>query len=179
MATFTAVVTAHADRENLVRALRLLQRQTKIPDEIIALCSKIDLGGLQEDFPEVRFTEEPDLSDWGHDKRAKGLDLATSEYIAWINHDDSYENQFVEKMMASADVGADVVYCGWSKNSNPTFAGTISTSGNFVARTSYAREAGYTDRHYEADATFIDRLAKLGGKIEFVPEVLYHHNTII
>lgn len=178
MATFTAVVIAHADRENLVRVLGSLEKQTRKADETIALCSDIDIDGLQENFPSVKFHIEPDRSDWGHEKRAKGLDLATSEYIAWFNHDDTYHKTFIERMMVPADAGASVVYCGWSKNAYPFFGKYQCTSGNFIANVRYARTAGYHDRHYEADATFIDELAKLGGKIDFVSEVLYHHNII-
>lgn len=178
MASITVVVTAHANSDGLVRTLESLGNQTQKPDEIIALCSEIDLEGIWQRFPWVRFYEEPNLNDWGHGKRAKGLDLATSDYIAWFNDDDSYDKEFIFQMMELASAGADVVYCGWSKIHRPSFALGQSTSGNYIARTSYARRAGYTDRHYEADGTFINRLAELGGKIEFVPKVLYFHNEV-
>lgn len=172
------MVIAHADRENLIRMLKSLDRQTHKPDETIALCSDIDLDGLQETFPSVKFQIEPNLSDWGHEKRAKGLDLATSDYISWFNHDDSYHYTFIEKMMEAASSGVDVAYCGWNKNAYPSFGKFQCTSGNFIANVKYARSAGYEDRHYEADSTFIEKLSGLGGKIKFVPEVLYHHNVV-
>jgi GT2 family glycosyltransferase len=178
MASITVVVTAHADSANLVRTLESLGQQSQKPDEIIALCSEIDLEGIWQQFPWVRFYKEPNLNDWGHHKRAKGLDLATSEYIAWFNHDDSYDQTFILQMMKVASSGADVVFCGWNKNSAPSFSSGQSTSGNYIAKASYARSAGYTDRHYEADGTFINRLAALGGKIEFLPKVLYSHNEV-
>jgi GT2 family glycosyltransferase len=178
MASITVVVTAHADLANLVRTLESLGQQTQKPDEIIALCSEIDLEGIWQQFPWVRFYEEPNLNDWGHDKRAKGLDLATSEYTAWFNHDDSYSKDFILDMMEAASSGADVVFCGWNKNYKPFFTLGQSTSGNYIAKTTYARSAGYTDRHYEADGTFINRLAALGGKIEFLPKLLYFHNEV-
>jgi len=178
MASITVVVTAHADLENLVRILGSLGKQTQKPDEIIALCSEIDLEEIWKQFPWVRFYREPNLNDWGHDKRAKGLDLATSEYITWFNHDDSYEQTFIQEMMEVASNGADVVFCGWSKNSTPAFSANNSTSGNYIVKTTYARSAGYTDRHYEADGTFINRLSELRGKIEFVAKVLYFHNEV-
>lgn len=178
MASITVVVTAHADSENLVRTLESLGNQTQKPDEIIALCSEINLEGIWQRFPWIRFYEEPNLSDWGHAKRAKGLDLATSEYITWFNHDDSYDKTFIQEMMESASDDADVVYCGWNKIPTPSFVASQSTSGNFIAKTTYARQAGYLDRHYEADGTFINRLASLGGKIEFLPKVLYFHNEV-
>jgi GT2 family glycosyltransferase len=155
-----------------------LGKQTQNPDEIIALCSEIDLEGIWQKFPWVRFYEEPNLNDWGHDKRAKGLSLATSKYTTWFNHDDSYDENFIKEMIDQASNDADVVYCGWSGNPHPSFCHSSSTSGNYIAKTIYARQAGYTDRHYEADGTFINRLANLGGKIEFLPKVLYFHNEV-
>lgn len=178
MATFTAIVTAHADAAGMVRTVDALLAQSRKPDEIIVLASDIDLEAARKRYTGATFYAEPNLNDWGHDKRAKGLDLATSEYTTWFNHDDSYDKDFILDMMESASNGADVVYCGWSKSATPSFSFGSSTSGNYIAKTSYARRAGYTDRHYEADGTFINRLAALGGTITFLPKVLYFHNEV-
>ena len=179
MATFTAVVTAHKDESGLRRVISdLLTWQVRKPNEIIALASEIDLTSLRKEFPSVTFHEEPNKEDWGHDKRAKGLDLASGDYIAWFNHDDSYNPDFIEQMMREAENGADVVYCGWSGNSNPEFKASNSTSGNYIVRTQVGRNAGYGDRHYEADGTFINRIAALNPTIKFVNRVLYYHNEV-
>ena len=116
MATLTAIVTAHEDEQNLRRILRDLHEwQVRKADEIIALASDIDLTALRSEFPKVRFYEEPNLGDWGHAKRAKGLDLATSDYAGWFNHDDSYHPDYILDMMRLAESGNDVVYCGGLK----------------------------------------------------------------
>lgn len=178
MATFTAIVTAHADEVGMVRTVEALLSQSRRPDEVIVLASDIPLEIARKRFTEASFYEEPNLNDWGHDKRAKGLDLATSDYTGWFNHDDSYDRTYIEKMMAEAEAGSDVVFCGWSKSSTPAFRLGSSTSGNYIARTSYARKVGYKDRHYEADGTFINGLADNGGKVTRVQEVLYFHNEV-
>jgi hypothetical protein len=155
-----------------------LTAQTRKPDEIIVLASNIDLSRVSKRFPSVRFIREENKSDWGHDKRAKGLDLATSDYVGWFNHDDSYSKTYVEVMMDTVDRGFDVAFCGWNSNSTPEFRSGSSTSGNYIVRTSIGRSAGYLDRHYEADGTFIDRIAAKTSAIKFVPEVLYFHNEV-
>lgn len=162
----------------MVRTIASLMSQKRKPDEIIVLVSEIDLTNARIAFPEVRFYEEPNLNDWGHGKRAKGLDLATSDYTGWFNHDDSYHQSYIEIMMMDAEFGNDVVYCGWSKHDQPGFVLGQSTSGNYIVRTDLARKAGYTDRHYEADGTFINRIAALNPKIRFVNKVLYFHNEV-
>jgi hypothetical protein len=179
MATLTAIVTAHADEQNLRRILKDLQEwQVRKADEIIALASDIDLTVLQSEFPKVRFYEETNLGDWGHAKRAKGLDLATSDYAGWFNHDDSYHPDYILDMMRLAESGSDVVYCGWSKNSHPSFSHSSSTSGNFIVKIDKARSAGYVDRHYEADGTFIKKISDKTDKIAFCDRVLYYHNEV-
>ena len=179
MATVTAIVTAHADKENLRRILRdLYNWQVRTPDEIIALASDIDLSELQEEFPKVRFYSEPNLGDWGHAKRAKGLDLATSDYAGWFNHDDSYHPDYLDNMMKLAESGNDVVYCGWSKNAHPQFRLGSSTSGNYIVKIDKGRAAGYADRHYEADGTFINRIVEKAKSIAFCDRVLYYHNEV-
>lgn len=162
----------------MMRTIKSLLGQTRAPDEVIVMASDISCIAAKELYPRVSFYEEPNLNDWGHEKRAKGLDLATSDYTGWFNHDDSYDRTYIEKMMVEADGGSDVVFCGWNSIPDPEFRLGSSTSGNYIAKTSYARSVGYKDRHYEADGTFINGLAGLGGKITKVAEVLYFHNEV-
>jgi hypothetical protein len=179
MATLTAIVTAHEDEQNLRRILTDLHEwQVRKADEIIALASDIDLTALRSEFPKVRFYEEPNLGDWGHAKRAKGLDLATSDYAGWFNHDDSYHPDYILDMMRLAESGNDVVYCGWSKDSQPKFKSGRSTSGNYIVQIDKGRAAGYSDRHYEADGTFINRIVDKANSIVFCDRVLYYHNEV-
>ena len=160
----------------MLRTVAALLSQTRPPDEIIVLASDTPCEIARKMYTGATFYAEPNLNDWGHDKRAKGLDLATSDYTGWFNHDDSYDKTYIEKMMANE--GNDVVFCGWSKSSAPNFNAGGSTSGNYIVKTSYARTVGYKDRHYEADGTFINGLAGQGGKITRVDEVLYFHNEV-
>lgn len=178
MATFTAIVTAHADEAGMVRAVDALLAQSRKPDEIIVLASDIDCSVARKRYTKATFYQEPNLKDWGHDKRAKGLDLATSDYAGWFNHDDSYDPHYIAEMMWQAELGHDVVYCGWSKVSTPQFRLGSSTSGNYVVKVEVARKAGYTDRHYEADGTFINRIAEATNSIKFLPGILYLHNEV-
>ena len=178
MATFTAIVTAHADEKGMVRTIDALLAQSRKPDEIIVLASDIDCSVARKRYTGITFYQEPNLNDWGHDKRAKGLDLATSDYAGWFNHDDSYDPHYIAEMMWQAELGHDVVYCGWSKNQTPRFHKGSSTSGNYIVKTELGRRAGYADRHYEADGTFIDRIAKLTESIKFLPGTMYFHNEV-
>ncbi len=98
------------------RTLTALFAQSRKPDEVIVLASDIDLEEVRKKHTGVTFYAEPNLNDWGHAKRAKGLDLATKDYIGWFNHDDSYDPHYIAEMMWLAELGSDVVYCGWSKN---------------------------------------------------------------
>jgi len=152
--------------------------QTRVPNEIIVLASDIDCSEAERAYPSVSFHREPNLGDWGHDKRAKGIDLATSDYAGWFNHDDSYDQNYISEMMRQGELGHDVVYCGWSKDSSPQFKSGSSTSGNYIVKLDIARKAGYTDRHYEADGTFIDRIAAATKSIKFLKGTLYFHNEV-
>ena len=162
----------------MVRTVDALLAQSRKPDEIIVLASDIDLEEARKRYTGVTFYAEPNLSDWGHDKRAKGLDLATSDYAGWFNHDDSYDPHYIAEMMWQAELGNDVVYCGWSKDKTPRFSSGKSTSGNYIVKVSVGRQAGYTDRHYGADGTFINRIAAVTQSIKFLPGTLYFHNEV-
>jgi len=162
----------------MLRTINSLLAQTRVPDEIIVLASDISLSEAEKAYPAIRFYPEPNLNDWGHDKRAKGLGLATSDYAGWFNHDDSYSSSYIEEMMSEAESGHDAVFCGWSSNNTPQFTGGSSTSGNYIVSTEVGKRAGYTDRHYEADGTFINRIASIAKSVKFVPKVLYFHNEV-
>lgn len=160
------------------RTLNALLAQSRKPDEVIVLASDIDLEEIRKKHTGVSFYAEPNLNDWGHAKRAKGLDLATKDYIGWFNHDDSYDPHYIAEMMWLAELGSDVVYCGWSENHNPQFRASNSTSGNYIVKVDVARKAGYTDRHYEADGTFIERISAITKSIKFLDGIMYYHNEV-
>ncbi len=174
--TFTAIVTAHDQDPRKI--LGNLRYQTRKPDEVFLIWSGDcgDMARLREDFPEILTIETPDMQDWGHAKRALGLHAAHKDAIGFFNADDSYSLEYVEKMMAEVEAGADAVYCSWNTIPRCTFASGSSTSGNFIVRTGLARAVGYRDRHYEADGTFIDRIRSNATHVARVDDLLYFHN---
>ena len=174
--TFTAVVTAHA--QSPTKILGNLMYQTRKPDEI--LCFVSDVGGirkLREHFPGVVFIECENRNDWGHDKRAAGVLAASKDALGFFNADDSYAMTYVEQMMAALESGAEAAYCAWNTIPGCGFHLGSSTSGNFVVRTDLARRAGYRDRHYEADGTFIEALRSHASSVARVDDLLYFHNV--
>jgi hypothetical protein len=175
--TFTAIVTAHDMDPS--RILGNVMYQTRKADEILCLASDItpiDFKLLQFDFPGVTFVLTENREDWGHEKRAIGVDLAKSDSLGFFNADDSYDIHYIERMMAELEAGADAAYCGWNKIPYCAFALGSSTSGNFIVKTHLARRVGYTDRHYEADGTFIEKLRENANVVAYVDDLLYFHN---
>jgi len=166
MPSFSAVVTSHANPDGLRYVLGMLDGQTLIPDEIIALVSG---------SPDCGFHQRPNLNDWGHAKRAEGLQMARGDWVGFFNDDDSYSSDYLAKMLAAA-AGADVVYCGWNTYPNCTFNLGSSTSGNFIVRREFGQNVGWTSRRYEADGDFIEACRANGALIRRIDEVLYAHN---
>lgn len=175
--TFTAVVTAHNEDPRFI--LGNLRYQTRKPDEVILLYSGDcgDMVRLREDFPDLVVVDLENQNDWGHAKRAFGLRIALEDAVGFFNADDSYDRTYIEKMMAALEAGADAVYCSWNKHPECVFVLGSSTSGNFIVRTEVGRRAGYHDRHYEADGTFINRIAEIALRVDRVDDLIYHHNT--
>lgn len=131
---------------------------------------------LREDFPAVTFHVREDRQDWGHAKRAEGIEIATGDYLAFFNDDDSYELDFIETMLEAVD-GYDVAYCAWNRIPKCEFRTCSSTSGNYIVRTGLARQVGYTGRDYSADGTFIEDLKRAGAAIApKVERILYRWN---
>lgn len=180
--SFTAVLTVH-DADYLP-ILQTVLSQTRKPDEVLVFVSvEHHAIELRSNDSNVRFYADANKNDWGHEKRALGLRLASCDAIGWFNHDDSYEPEFVERMMNALEAGADVAFCNWSHNgpqnnirADTEFRGGDSTSGNWVARTELVRSVGYNFRDYSADSHLIDAVAATKPSIAKVASPLYHHN---
>lgn len=173
---FTAIIISHANETGLRSILGTVRYQTRPPDETIAMVSGLDLDDLREDFQDVTFVRCDDKDDWGHDKRAAGIALASGEWIGFFNDDDSYQHDYLEKMLAAAGKH-DVVFCEWNENPNCAFAIYQSTAGNFIVRTQIAKQVGWTSRVYEADGVFIEGLKAAGAGVVKIAERLYFHNV--
>lgn len=95
-----------------------------------------------------------DKEDYGYDKRNRLLKMATSQYVGFFNHDDSYELNYIERMMnALAETDADIAYCDWDEPNKAMidgfrvldkckFRAFESTLGNFIVRTSMIQSIG-------------------------------------
>ena len=178
MSSLTAVVVTHANEPGLRKMLGNLRYQTRQPDEINVVCTDtLGIARLREEFPDVCFDTIDEVGDWGHAKRAHGLELATSEYVGFFNDDDSYDARYCATMLGCAErEGGDVVYCSWNEQPDCDFAGFRSTAGNFIVRTELARSVGWHGRHYSADADFINALNAAGARVFRVHDCLYWHN---
>lgn len=179
MVTFTAVVVSHAAPDACRSILGQLRYQTRPADETIVLCSDTpDIARLREEFPEAEFLERPNRDDWGHEKRAEGLERATGTFVGFFNDDDGYSRSYIDKMLSTAKQHqADVVYCSWNEYPDCHFGLGSSTAGNFIVRTALAQQVGWAGRRYEADGDFIDAVGDRTERIVKVPEPLYTHNT--
>lgn len=178
---FTAVVVSHANPGGLAHILGQLRYQTRPPDETLVYVSgtsPAELALLREQFHEASFQVEESYDDWGHEKRAKGLDDATGDFLGFFNDDDSYAADYLERMLSEqAERAADVVYCSWNEQPDCDFHLMHSTAGNFICRAELGREAGYTERVYVADGHFIEALNGLAPVVAKVEDVIYFHNA--
>lgn len=155
-----------------------LMYQTRPPEETIVFASGLEPAAvlrLREDFPHASVHARENRNDWGHEKRAEGVESATKGWLGFFNDDDWYDSTYVEKMMSAGEL-AEAVYCGWNRIRKPSFQLGSSTSGNFIVRTDLAQRLGYTSRRYEADGDFIDAIHNSGARVVFVDELLYAHN---
>lgn len=182
MPSFTAVVTAHNHDPGPI--LRNLREQTRQPDEILLFISTTEKTYRLSHLEGVTVFLAPDRQDWGHEKRALGLKLATGDFIGWFNHDDEYEPDYIAALLSAIkDNDADVAFCNWSHggrglnvNNACAFAGGNSTSGNWIGRTSLIREVGYLSRDYSADAHLIDAVRPRAKVVKVDGPPKYHHN---
>lgn len=187
--TLTAIVTAHKGSPFVM--MQNLADQSVKPAQVLVATSFYPTPWVVPSlpFPFTIVQREIDDRDYGYRKRNMLLTLAESDYVGFFAHDDSYENDYIERMMDAAELmQADVVYCDWTNTGgtnfpNCKFLGENSTLGNFVTRRSILQEiGGFPPRgayHNDGfrDIRLIEELRKREGiRIAKVAVTLYHHN---
>jgi cytidyltransferase-like protein len=175
----SAIVVTHANPDGAYRMIGNLLAQTRPPDEIILVATETPRGILNDlaSYETIRVETIDEVGDWGHAKRAHGLELATGDWVGFFNDDDAYLDDYLERMLVAATGDVDVVYCEWNENPGCDFAIYQSTAGNFIVRRELAQKVGWTERRYEADGDFIEALKAAGASVGKVDEILYHHNA--
>lgn len=177
--TVSAVVVTHANPVGAARMLAQLETQTRPPDEVILVATETPKDALERLAYEsgCAVAEVDEVGDWGHAKRAHGLDLVTGDWVGFFNDDDAYAGDYLERMLVAATDDVDVVFCEWNENPGCSFAVFESTAGNFIVRRELAQRVGWHGREYEADGRFIEALKAAGARVVKVDEALYVHNA--
>lgn len=178
--SLTAIVTAH--RESPHSILRCLAAQTVPPKQVLVGISEVP---ILVEVPSAPFStvlvHSPDEKDFGYRKRNRLIDIAVGDFTGFFCHDDSYDGDYIEKMLDAADkTRADVVYCSWNDIPNCTFNACSSTLGNFIVRTSLLQEVGGFPEHENEglrDAALIEKLRSVVSSIARVNVMLYYHNV--
>lgn len=176
----TAVVTSHDNVRGLELTLAQIREQNLQPSEILVYASDTPLQAKRfEDLYGCKVSFEPNRRDWGHEKRAKGLEEATGRWVWFVNDDDDYSIQFLDKLYAERE-GADIVACHFEGKTGKMHTDirlktTYITSGNFIVRSKLAKRVGWNHRRYVGDGLFAEDLLKEGARLKVVPELLYWH----
>ena len=186
--TFAAIVTAH--RETPFAVMKNLATQTVQPMEVFVGVSEFPLPWVVPSYPfTFVIVDSPNENDYGYRKRNRLLSLVTADFVGFFSCDDSYDGDYIERMLAAVETtGADVAYCQWDgaglKGGDLCgFQPTESTLGNFIIRTSLINEIGgfpsHEPYHNEGfrDARLIEEVRKRVTKIARVNITMYHRNT--
>ena len=152
-------------------------------------------ASFKQQHPDVidYYFSEQRYNDYGHSLRDIGIKMADTEYILITNDDNYYCPDFLEIMFdAIHKTGAGIAMCDMVHgHANPgnrplprhsyfeTFPRVNDMDmGCFIAKTSWAKQAGFRDKGYAGDATYFEDILKLAGDAKFVKvhQVLFYHN---
>lgn len=123
---------------------------------------------------------QPDMNDFGHEKRAIALKNCDVDYIVTVNDDDQYSHVFVDIMLKEAvKSGADVTYCDFGLGDRDGFitesklARSYITNGSMLITRNVAIRYSYPYRDRGADWHYVEDLIAKGVKFHRVPKVLF------
>lgn len=174
--TVTVAIICH--EQNIEGIKRIIERQTKKPDNIVLYYSNEYFGDAPSEWKIVKC---PNLNDWGHGKCKQAIEEATSDFICFFNADSYYDDSYLLEMMRRAREGFDVVLCNFKHrpDSNVIIAHPIVTGtdrGNVLVCVKEASRVGYNHSIYEADGLFVQDMVKQGASWIRVDKCLYINN---
>ena len=126
-------------------------------------------------------------------KRQHLLEIATTDYVVFVDDDDRLEPKYIDKLLEAIKSGADVVnfMVSYSKNGgkykNVVYSKDFKKDQNFDDRferlpnhimcmkRELALKVGYKDMFYAEDADFAKRLHKHIKTEHNINEVLYYY----
>lgn len=171
----TVCIPAHAARYRngmLNRALASVAAQTQIPERVL-----------------VQYDAEGKGAGW---TRRTLLGLVDTEWIAWLDSDDEWFPEHLEKLMAVATATESVFVYSWFQGGDPLghFGLPFNpctphhTTMGVLVRTDIAKEVGFPDneagRFANEDWAFITGVAKLacerGLKMTHLAERTWHYH---
>lgn len=176
----TAVITTFNRLELLKKAIKSVENQTLLPDELIIVDDDSDDGtqkfcrNLSSKFPVIYFHNDKNMG--ACFCRNQAVERASSDYIAFLDDDDEWEADKLLKQKEFAEKGFDLIYTAASFNGNIHFHGKFPiTLGNFAGITSTMminlkklRKIGGFDEKLPAlqDYDLVIRLIKNSAKVK-------------
>ena len=139
---------------------------------------------------EFKFSDHR-YNDYGHSLREIALMEATSKYLLLTNDDNYYTPNFIEELMPALESGNfDISYCnmihshmtyrspspiGYQPLYTQTQLGWIDI-GSFIFNTKLGQAAGFSDRGFDADGLFLERMMRNGARAFKIEKFLFVHN---
>jgi O-antigen biosynthesis protein len=147
-----------------------------------------------ESLPNVRIAKLEQSKGIGGATNA-GLEMATGEFVCFVDHDDVLTAEALELCMEGLDKGFDAIYTDSDKideqgrRSEPFhkpdwspeyFLGVMYVGHLLCVRKSLALSIGGFDPHFDGiqDYEFFLRFSELTNKIEHVPQIAYHWRMV-
>lgn len=113
----TVVVPLYRNRYTVLEAVASAVSQTRPPDEVVVVDDGSDDGSpeaVAEAFPSVRVLHQENAGPAA--ARNAGWREATTEWVAFLDADDTWEPEKLERQLEAASLlpGAGLVACNWS-----------------------------------------------------------------
>ncbi len=107
----TAIIPTYNSAEVVQRAIESIETQTRKVDEIIVVDdgSRDDTRALLGDRPGIRYAHQPNAG--ASAARNHGARLATGDWLAFLDADDTWEAEKIERQMACVGTQSDVSAC--------------------------------------------------------------------
>lgn len=210
MERVSIIITTYKRKKEFEEALKSALTQTYSEFEIIVIDDNVDkeyteyVTSIINQYPEDVIYKKNEKNLGGSLSRNEGIKIANGEYIAFLDDDDLYEKEKIEKQVkkfqTSECLNLGVVYChtvAIDENGRPikyyknnvkgdflinAMEGCIAATTQLMCKRKALEDINYfKDVPCKQDSTLLLELAGKGYQIDYVPEILtkYRENKSI
>ena len=193
MPKYSIIIPAFNAEDRLDKVLGSIRMQENVTDyEIIVVCDRCKDN--TEKIAREKYGAITYIADFGNDglSRSKGLDLATGDWVLFLDDDDWWLHEYVldliDKALAACNYEVDLLqfgfiwktkgYCGSRSNPNSDQQTLYTNVWTKCFRREFIGDIRFPNVHSISDSKFVNAIIQKNPRVRFLDHPMYYYNWL-